>query len=400
MPDYKEKTRLQKHIKLIRITTVPIALAYPLRGQPSYMHSHGFQVLMVSSQGKELELVVKQETCPHEVVPMTRSITPFRDLRSLFLLIALFIKHKPEIVHTETPKAGLLGMWAAWFCRVPVRIHTVAGLPLMVEQGFKLRLLKFVEKLTYAAATRVWPNSESLKRFILENKFCSPAKLTIVGKGSSNGVDTERFTRSNLHDGILSEIKQSIHYDPSFRYLLFVGRMVLDKGIVELVNVFISLQQKDPTLKLILAGQFERSLDPLPAETEHAILHHPGIIHIPWTNKVEYYMALSDFFVFPSYREGFPNVLLEAAVMKLPIICSRIAGNIDIVTHNETGLIFESRDQLSLHGALDWALNNPLAIQQMTERLYDFIFHTFPRELFWKNMKEEYDKLLPGAKAL
>ncbi|RYD73209.1 MAG: glycosyltransferase family 1 protein, partial [Sphingobacteriales bacterium] len=343
---------MQHKKKLIRITTVPIALAYPLRGQPSYMHSNGFDVLMVSAYGKELELVHQQEICPHYVVPMTRKITPFQDLRSLYLLIKLFRKYKPDIVHTETPKAGLIGMMAAWICRVPSRVHTVAGLPLMVEKGLKLRLLQWIEKITYAAAQHVWPNSDSLRKFIIEHKFCSEKKLTVVGKGSSNGVDTIRFNLANLDNDILQEIKNSVSYNPNLSYLLFVGRMVLDKGIVELVHVFIELQKKYPHLRLILAGQFEKSLDPLPSDIEDAIHHHPAIIHISWTNKVEYYMAISQFFVFPSYREGFPNVLLEAAVMKLPVVCSSIAGNVDIISHKETGLLFKSHDKITLRNEL------------------------------------------------
>lgn len=384
---------MQHNKKLIRITTVPIALAYPLRGQPSYMHTHGFDVLMVSAGGKELDLIHQQEICPHKVVNMTRKITPFKDLVSLYLLIKLFLKHKPDIVHTETPKAGLIGMMAAWLCRVPARVHTVAGLPLMVEKGLKLWLLQWIEKITYAAANHVWPNSESLRKYILEHKFCSPEKLKVVGKGSSNGVDTVRFDRNNLDPEILDQIRKSLSYDTSLVYLLFVGRMVLDKGIVELVHVFVDLHKKDPSLRLILAGQFEKSLDPLPPDIEDAIHHHPAIIHISWTNKVEYYMALSHFFVFPSYREGFPNVLLEAAIMKLPVVCSRIAGNVDIISHKETGLLFNSKDELTLRNELEWALKNPAAIKQMTEELYDFIYHTFPREVFWEAMRKEYEKL-------
>lgn len=357
------------------------------------MHTHGFDVLMVSSDGKELNQIQRQEVCPHKVVPMTRKITPFQDLRSLFLLVKLFRKIKPDIVHTETPKAGLLGMIAAWFCRVPSRIHTVAGLPLMVEKGMKLRLLECIEKITYAAAGHVWPNSESLKNFIIKHHFCSPDKLTVVGKGSSNGVDTIRFNRDKLDEKIFEDVKRSVSFDSSFSYLLFVGRMVLDKGIVELVHVFVELQKKYPQLKLILAGQFEKSLDPLPPDIEEAILHHPAIIHISWTNNVEYYMALSQFFVFPSYREGFPNVLLEAAVMKLPVVCSRIAGNVDIIYHKETGLLFETQDESALKLELEWALNNPIEVQRMTEKLYDIVYHTFPRENFWHAMKAEYDKL-------
>src|SRR5882762_7685479 len=163
--------------KLIRITTVPMALRYLLPGQMRFMAGNGFDVLMISADGKELKDVIEKEACPHIIVPMTRKITPLRDLRCLFKLIKILKKEKPDIVHTHTPKAGILGMLAAKCCGVKLRIHTVAGLPMMVEKGWKYRLLRFVEKRTYAAANHIWPNSNSLLQFITEQKLCDPEKL-------------------------------------------------------------------------------------------------------------------------------------------------------------------------------------------------------------------------------
>ena len=380
--------------KLIRITTVPMALAYPLRGQPSYMQAHGFDVLMISADGKELPLLLQNETCRHAIVPMTRSITPFRDLACIIKLIRIFKKEKPAIVHTETPKAGLLGMIAAKLCGVKVRIHTVAGLPLMVEKGLKLRILKCVERITYVAATNVWPNSNSLKEFILKHQFTSARKVSVPGKGSSNGVDTERFNKANLSPAGLADVKTSIHYTAGNIYLLFVGRLVLDKGITELVNVFTALQKTHPQLKLILAGQYEPDLDPLPVHIEKEITGNENIIHIQWTDRVEYYMAAADYFVFPSYREGFPNVLLEAAAMELPVICSRIAGNVDILTDNQTGLIFESRNEEDLFRKLSNALNEPARMKQMAAFLKEQVTSSYKREAFWESMRKEYEILL------
>ena len=371
-----------------------MALAYPLRGQPSYMHAHGFDVLMISADGKERPQLLQNETCRHMIVPMTRSITPFRDLACIIKLIRIFKKEKPAIVHTETPKAGLLGMLAAKFCGVKVRIHTVAGLPLMVEKGIKLRILEYVEKITYAAATHIWPNSNSLKEFILKHKFTSSRKITVPGTGSSNGVDTERFDKEKLNSAVLADVKRSIHYSAGNIYLLFIGRLVQDKGITELVNVFTALQKERPNLRLILAGQYEPALDPLPANIEKEITGNENIIHIQWTDKVEYYMAAADCFVFPSYREGFPNVLLEAAAMELPIVCSRIAGNVDIVTDNQTGLIFESRNEEDLHRKLTVALDEPGRMQILAATLKEQVTSSYKREAFWESMRNEYETLL------
>jgi glycosyltransferase involved in cell wall biosynthesis len=382
------------HKKLVRITTVPMALRYLLPGQMKFMQQNGLEVLMISAAGKELDEVIANEQCRHIMVPMTRKITPFRDLKCLFQLIRIFKKEKPDIVHTHTPKAGLLGMLAAKFCGVKVRIHTVAGMPLMVEKGFKLQLLKFIEKLTYRAANHVWPNSNSLYNYIVEHKFTSPEKLRIIGQGSTNGIDCNRFNVTALDENKLAEIKNSINYSPEFIYLLCIGRLVADKGIVELVNVFLSLHKQYPALQLILVGDYEQELDPLPAATIQEIQANKNIIHIKWTQQVEYFMRIASYFVFPSHREGFPNVLLQAGAMQLPVICSRIAGNVDIVIGKQTGLIFEKADELQMEQQIEYALSNPAAMQAMAATLAQVIKKDYQRENIWQNMLREYKSLL------
>jgi len=259
-------------------------------------------------------------------------------------------------------------------------------------------LLRAIEKTTYAAATDVWPNSHSLESFIIKNNFAPASKIKVIGAGSSNGVNTERFNRANINEQILSDIKRSVQYSKENVYLLFIGRFVKDKGLTELVNVFTELQKERPALRLILAGDYEPHLDPLPADTHDRIDNSINITHISWTDHVEYYMAISDYFVFPSYREGFPNVLLEAAAMELPIICSRITGNVDIVTHNETGLIFESENEADLKEKLVIALDNPGNMAGMAQKLHRAVITLYKRENFWENMRSEYNALLARQK--
>ncbi len=371
-----------------------MALRYLLPGQMRFMAAHGFDVLMISADGQELAGVIKQEQCRHIIVPMTRKITPLKDITCLFKLIRIFQKEKPDIVHTHTPKAGLLGMVAAKLCGVKIRIHTVAGLPLMVEKGFKYQLLKGVEKLTYAAANQVWPNSNSLMKFITEKKLTRSKKLKILGKGSTNGIDLNRFNEKMLDEKIFTDIKNQVKFSDQNRYLLCIGRLVADKGIVELVNVFLQLQKKDPSLKLILVGGYESALDPLPGVTLHEIEKNEDIIHVNWTNNVEYYMYLADLFIFPSHREGFPNVLLQAGAMELPVICSHITGNIDIVTHNETGLIFEQENEQQMLSLLQYAIANPPHMQVMAKKLQQIIREDYRQENIWQNMLEAYKSLV------
>jgi len=371
-----------------------MALRYLLPGQMRFMAANGFDVLMISADGKELAEVIVQEQCRHIIVPMTRKITPMQDIKCLFQLVKIFRREKPDIVHTHTPKAGLLGMLAARWCGVKLRIHTVAGLPLMVEKGFTYHLLKFIEKLTYASASQIWPNSNSLLKFISEEKLTSPAKLRIIGKGSTNGIDIRRFNKETLDEKIISETRGLINYTSQNKYLLCIGRLVADKGIVELANVFKQLQENNSTLKLILVGGYEPALDPLPLGTLQEIETNESIIHINWTNHVEYYMHLADLFVFPSHREGFPNVLLQAGAMELPIICSHITGNIDIVTNNETGLIFEKNNEQQMLNMLQYAIMHPQHMQAMAQKLRQEVRRDYRQENIWQNILAAYKTLV------
>ena len=301
--------------KLIRITTIPMALHVLLPGQMKFMSENGFEVVMISAGGENLDKVIKNEKCRHITAPMTRKITPLQDLKCLIQLIKIFRKEKPDIVHSHTPKAGLLGMLAARISGIKIRIHTVAGLPLIEESGVKYALLKQIERITYSAANHVWPNSNSLYDFIKENNLVKENKLKVIGKGSTNGVSSRRFNKDALDKGFLEVIKEKINYDPANIYLLCIGRLVKHKGIVELVNVFLSLKKNNSHLRLILVGVYEASLDPLPDTTVKEILNNPSIINVGWSDDAEYYMGLAHYFVFPSYREGFPNVLLEAGAI-------------------------------------------------------------------------------------
>jgi glycosyltransferase involved in cell wall biosynthesis len=383
-----------KYKKLIRITTVPMALRYLLPGQMQFMQQNGFDVLMISADGAELSEVIKNEQCRHIIVPMTRKITPVQDLKCLIRLIKVFKQEKPDIVHTHTPKAGLLGMLAAKICGVKVRIHTVAGMPLMVEKGFKLQLLKFIEKLTYKAANQVWPNSNSLYNYIVDNKFAALKKVKIIGKGSTNGINIKRFNKAVLDAVVLNQVKNSIGYAPQFTYLLCIGRLVADKGIVELVNVFSALQKKQADLKLIVVGDYEQELDPLPATITQQIQTNANIIHIKWTQHVEYFMHIANYFVFPSHREGFPNVLLQAGAMQLPIICSRITGNVDIVSDKQTGLIFDAANETQMGQQIEYAINHPDEMKAMAASLQQIIKKDYERENIWQNILSAYKSLL------
>ena len=379
--------------KLIRITTVPISLKLLLAGQMNFMKKNGFEVIMVSADGREVSQVVKSEGVRHEVIPFTRQITPIEDIKCLYQLYQLFKREQPDIVHSHTPKAGILSMIAAKLAGVKVRIHTLAGIPYMAAEGGKKGLLEKVEKYTYQNATEVWPNSMGLKKFVLKENLCPEDKLHIIGKGSSNGVDLSKFNRNALKENHLVAATMRILPGEDEFVLLSVGRLVKDKGIEELVSAFVNSKIVNKS-KLVLLGSFEQDLNPLSPETIQTITDHPRIIQIDWSDHVAHYMALADVLVHPSHREGFPNVLLEAGAMQLPVICSDIIGNVDIITQQKTGLIFPVKDAAVLKEAIEFAYVKRDSMAKMAAALYQEVVENYSRPAIHSEIFERYQQLL------
>ena len=380
--------------KLLRITTVPLSLKVLLRGQMRFMQDNGFEVIMVSADGPELADVLAFEKCRHEIVPMTRKITPFRDLIALIRLTILLRRIKPDIVHSHTPKAGLLAMTAARLAGIPIRIHTIAGLRFMTVKGFTRKVLIWMEKLTAASATHVWPNSFSLLEYIKENRMVSERKLRVIGKGSSNGIDLTRYSPGVPDPAQILQVKEKIGFRDDLYYFLSVGRIVHDKGIDELVAAFVRCYEQNEKVRLIMVGAFEDELDPVSDKARALLLNHPGIIMAGWSDAVEHYMLIAHALLHPSHREGFPNVVLQAGAMGCPVICSRIEGNIDIVEDEVTGLLFDKGDEQQLYERLCTAVNFPGKMHALAGNLRKKIETWFDQRIVFRLLKETYSELL------
>jgi glycosyltransferase involved in cell wall biosynthesis len=379
--------------KLIRITTVPLSLKLLLGGQMKFMKANGWEVIMVSSDGREVQQITRDEGVKHEVIPFTRKITPIHDLICIWKLYQLFKREKPDIVHTHTPKAGLLGMIAAKLSGQKIRIHTLAGIPYMATKGAKKGILVKAEKWTYSYATEVWPNSRGLKSFVIEENLCSSDKLRVIGKGSSNGVDLEKFNRGVLKENHLVAATMRILPGENDYIILAVGRLVQDKGIEELVHAF--LESKIYSMsKLVLLGSFEQELDPISLDLMKTIEENPRIVKINWSDHVAHYMALADVLVHASHREGFPNVLLESGAMELPVICSDIIGNNDIVVQQKTGLIFPVKDKSVLKEALEFAFVKRNKMAQLARNLYLEVQENYDRKSVHQALLANYKRLL------
>lgn len=352
---------------------------------------------MVSAPGKERDQVVKYEGCPHVEIPFTRKFTPLQDLKCLWYLYQLFRRENPDIVHSHTPKAGLLAMLAARIAGIDIRIHTLAGLPYLAAEGNKQSLLVFLEKLTYRMSNEVWPNAFSLKQLIIDEKLVDQDKVTVIGHGSSNGVDLDQFDRYQLQENHLVAATMRVAPEEEEFVMLMVGRLVKDKGIEDLIEAYLTSKIKDKA-KLVLLGSFEQDLNPVSNQTINRIKDHPRIVHVEWTDHVAYYMAISDVLIHPSHREGFPNVLLEAGAISCPVICSDIPGNTEIISQKKTGLVYPVKNVAALREAMEFAYIKRELMQEYAEELNKEVREKFDRKSLHQLILKEYYRLWDDGK--
>jgi glycosyltransferase involved in cell wall biosynthesis len=378
--------------ELFRIVTVPPSFETLLKYQLRFMSQY-YAVTAISSDKTQLEKVGISEGVKTYPVELTRRITLFKDLKALCRLYWYFRQKKPLFVHSHTPKAGLIGMLAAYLAHVPNRLHTVAGLPLMEASGWKRKLLNFTEWLTCHCATRVYPNSRGLKDFIVKDKFCKESKLKVIGNGSSNGIDTSYFSPVHFSPEEKKKLKEQFQIQTGDTVFCFIGRLVKDKGINELVEVFIEISVLHPQAKLLLVGQFERELDPLLPETEAEIQNNPHIISTGFQRDVRPCLAISDIFVFPSRREGFPNVVMQAGAMELPAIVTDINGCNEIVVDGVNGLIIPPKDKKALREKMELLLNDSDLRLKLKSSAREMITSRYEQKAVWEALLEEYGRL-------
>ena len=421
--------------KIIRITTVPLSLDKLLGKQLGFMNQY-YKVTAVSADKPELERVAKKYGVGHHHVEMTRAITPFKDLVAVWKFYRFLREEMPEMVHSHTPKAGLVGMMAAYFAGVPVRMHTVAGLPLLEAIGIKRIILNIVEKITYAFATKVYPNSFAMRDIIIREGFCAPGKLKVLGNGSSNGIDTEYFSPSAIPLVKTTALRAELGITDDDFVFIFVGRLVGDKGINELVEAFVkgkakvkvkaevkgffaakevaspsvaerndSVEVEDKieaegdfgrhgrNVKLLLVGPLEEDLDALLPETLETIQSHPDIISVGYQDDVRPYFALSNALAFPSYREGFPNVVLQAGAMALPSIVTNINGCNEIIKEGENGMIIPVKDSAALQQAMEKVMDDTGNYYSMKSNARPLIESRYRQEVVWQALLEEYRRV-------
>lgn len=367
-------------MKIFRVTTLSSQLNLLLKGQFAYLAENDFEVIVSSAKDKgynHIEELVSREKCTWLRLPITRRFNPVYDLITFIALLFYFKKYKPDIVHTHSPKAGFIGQFAAYVCNVPTRIHTVAGLPLVESSGIKKCVLEQVEKFTYNMAHWILPNSINMAEFILNNELTKREKINVIGNGSSNGIDLDYFS---ITDDIIvtsNNLKSDLKIPDDVTLLLFVGRMARSKGLIELVKAFDILQLQNSKLHLLLVGNLDEK-DVLPNEITKIILNSERITFVGHKKDVRPYMYMSDIFIFPSYREGLPQSLLQACAMGKCCIATNIDGCNEIISNQVNGLLIPVKDISAIINAINSIIESPtkqkaygLAAQEFVKRNYD-----------------------------
>ena len=373
--------------KIIRTSTVATSLNTFCRGTLRDL-SRLYDVVAVSTPDHELQEIAQREGIRVIGVPMSRPIAPLRDLVSLWRLIRVFRRERPTMVHSITPKAGLLSMIAAWICRVPVRLHTFTGLVFPTATGLKQRILILTDRITCACATHIVPEGEGVKADLI-NYNITRKPLQVLGYGNIRGIDLYHYRRSSEVMNQALPLRK-----PNIFTFVFIGRVVRDKGIDELVEAFSLLHSEHPQTRLILVGRAEDNLDPVSPNTRRTIASHPAIEAVGNQSDVRPWLAASDALVFPSYREGFPNVVIEAGALDLPSIVTDINGSREIIVHGQNGIIVPPRNAQALLQAMTQFVQNPQATQAMAQKARQMIASRFEKSFVQKCLFDYYKQIL------
>jgi len=386
--------QLDKAVKLVHITTIPESLAFFLRGQANYMRHQGLEVHGIASPGEALHQAALQEGMIVHGIEMQRYITPLKDLVALGKLYRLIRQLKPTIVHAHTPKAGFLGVLAARLAGVPVVIYGMRGLRFITSNGIRRKLLMLSETLACQMAHQVIAVSFSIKKRALALGLCQPEKIQVIKFGSGNGVDAKvKFNPQRLPTGTREVIRERYQIPKEAVVLGFVGRIVKDKGIMELTEAWQALTNEFPDLFLILIGQ-EEPQDPVPRAILDRLKTTPKVRFLGCLREMASAYAAMDILVLPTYREGFPNVLLEAAAMELPVVATHADGSVDAVIDEVTGFLVPPQNGPALAVVLRQLLLNQELREQMGKAGRQRVLHDYRPESIWQALFQNYMELL------
>ncbi len=352
--------------KLFRIATVPMSLNLLLKGQLEFLNEH-FKVTAISGEGDDLQTVAKREGVNVHEIEMHRPISLKQDLKSLWNLYWYFKKEKPDIIHSITPKAGLLSMMAGKLAGVPIRMHTFTGLIFPYKNGYMKRTLIIMDRILCRCATHVYPEGKGVKEDLQRHNITNKP-LKIIANGNVNGVDLDYYHPQAISEEAKNQLRDSLQIKEDDFVFVFVGRLVIDKGLRELVKAFDALSKNHKKVKLILMGPKENAHNPKKRRMFHTIYNNENIITVGFQEEVRPYYAISNVLILPSYREGFPNAVLQAGAMGLPGIVSDISGCNEIIDHEVNGLLVPKKNYRELQKTMEKILVTPNFLESLQKK--------------------------------
>lgn len=375
-----------------------------LRGQLRYLQAAGFHPAALSAPGRFVDELQAQESVSIFTVPMERDVSPVKDFCTLLRIWRLLRRIRPSICNAGTPKAGLLVTLAARLARISVRIYTMRGLRLETAHGLKRHILYLTERIACACAHRVVCVSPSLRDRAVRLKVVSIEKAIVLGSGSSNGIDVSRFIPTPARSDRAAEIRRELKVDAG-PVIGYIGRFTRDKGVPELVSAFDMVRQRFGNVSLLLIGSYEQG-DAIEPQACTRIDAGCGIVAIPFqTDIAPYYLAM-DLFVLPTYREGFPNTVLEAQAAERPVVTTTATGAVDSIVDGETGILVPVGDVHALEDAISKLLSNSDLVRRMGQTGRERVEREFRQEIVWGELVRLYRALLeerglrvPGAAA-
>lgn len=375
---------------LIHITTVAQSLGF-LRGQPEFLRTRGFRVEAITSPGPLVASMAHELGITIHTVEMPRKITPVQDLQSLAQLTALLHRLKPDIVHSHTPKGGLLGTLAATMANVPVRFYHMRGLPLETARGWKRQLLRTTETVSCALAHQVIAVGKALRQTAIDENLVNPDKVCVLAHGSGQGVDAiGRFNPTRFDDKHRRQLRRQLEIPEDARVIGFVGRLVADKGINELARAWQDLREDHGDAHLLVVGPFEER-DPVPPSTRQILEQDQRVHLLGFRNDVDTLYPAMDLLALPTHREGFPNVPLEAAAMELPVIASDIPACLEAVAADHTGAHFPCGNAEFLAHTLTTYLDNRDLRRQHGQAGRQRVLEKFAPKLIFEDLADLYE---------
>lgn len=388
-------TSLIRKLKICRTATVSFYIKNHLKSQVEYLRDQGMKIVLISSHGPEIGQIDLDSNLLYEQVEIQRQISPLKDVVTLLKLIIIFRKYRFDIVHSTTPKAGLVSSLAALIAGVPIRLHTWTGQPWVTLAGIKKMVTMLADRLIGRISTRCYADSPSQREFLINEHIVNSDKIKVINRGSLSGIDLERFDPGKIKLPEKKRLKSETGLSESSRIITFIGRVNRDKGILELISAFIKNLDQGYDIDLLIIGPMDQDSDGRGfVNLKEYIKDCRRIHYLGYQSRPERYLAITDIYCLPSYREGFGTTVLEAAAMGVPAVGTRINGLVDAIQDGETGVLVPLKNIDGLVSAFKFLIDNPDKLKQMGINARERCVKYFNKNTINQMVFEEYLSLL------